>query len=225
MFSITKEKLPNIPLPPEPIVTRWGTWLEAAGFYAEYYDQFCQVINELDEDAAISIAKVKELISKNSLKNELLFIKNHFLKLATYITKLEERNLELTQSIALVRKCQTELSEVPSVEVLGSVGKKVYEKFNYVLQKNSGFDVLSSVCDTLNGANTDLITITSGRLNSDAIAALKNAPITSCDVERSFSDYKYILDDRRQSFSTDNIEKYLVTYYHNRRTKSLLDMH
>lgn len=27
-----KDILPNVPLPPEPVLTRWGTWLEAAFF-------------------------------------------------------------------------------------------------------------------------------------------------------------------------------------------------
>ena len=34
--------------------------------------------------------------------------------------------------------------------------------------------------------------------------------ITSGDVERSFSLYKYIFTDRRQSFLVENFEKYLV---------------
>jgi hypothetical protein len=28
-----KDKAPTLPLPPQPIVTRWGTWLDAANYY------------------------------------------------------------------------------------------------------------------------------------------------------------------------------------------------
>lgn len=38
-----KDVLPNIPLPPEPVLTRWGTWLEAAFFYADNFDSIKQV--------------------------------------------------------------------------------------------------------------------------------------------------------------------------------------
>ncbi|CAI6349782.1 unnamed protein product [Macrosiphum euphorbiae] len=36
-----KEILPDIPLPPEPILTRWGKWLEAAIF------NYCDIIQGL----------------------------------------------------------------------------------------------------------------------------------------------------------------------------------
>jgi hypothetical protein len=38
----------------------------------------------------------------------------------------------------------------------------------------------------------------------------KFAPITSCEVERSFSKYKSILVDNRQCFKVENLEQYLV---------------
>lgn len=33
-----KEQLPNLALPPEPIITRWGTWLKAVLFYSENFE-------------------------------------------------------------------------------------------------------------------------------------------------------------------------------------------
>lgn len=47
-------------------------------------------------------------------------------------------------------------------------------------------------------------------LDSEIISNLKNAPITSVDVERSFSVYKNILTDKRQSFLLANLEKHLI---------------
>ena len=44
---------------------------------------------------------------------------------------------------------------------------------------------------------------------SDEIICFKNAPITSCDVERSFSKFKLILTERRESFTLENI-KYIM---------------
>ena len=31
-----KDLLPNVPLPPEPVLIRWGTWVGAAMYYAEH---------------------------------------------------------------------------------------------------------------------------------------------------------------------------------------------
>lgn len=39
------------------------------------------------------------------------------------------------------------------------------------------------------------------------------APMVSCDVERSFSLYKTLLNDKRTSFTEDSIEKYMIVYY------------
>jgi hypothetical protein len=38
-----RELLPEKPLPPEPILTRWGTWLNAALFYNENFDSIKEV--------------------------------------------------------------------------------------------------------------------------------------------------------------------------------------
>uniref|UniRef100_A0A914HPI9 Transposase n=1 Tax=Globodera rostochiensis TaxID=31243 RepID=A0A914HPI9_GLORO len=47
-------------------------------------------------------------------------------------------------------------------------------------------------------------------LPPDVIAKFKYAPIQSCEVERSFSIYKHILADNRMSFTTENLEKFLI---------------
>ena len=39
-------------------------------------------------------------------------------------------------------------------------------------------------------------------------------PVASVDVERSLSQYKYLLNDRRESLSEENTER-LVMLYHN----------
>ncbi len=31
-----KDAAPQVPLPPEPIITRWGTWIEAALFHSKH---------------------------------------------------------------------------------------------------------------------------------------------------------------------------------------------
>ena len=38
-------------------------------------------------------------------------------------------------------------------------------------------------------------------------------PLTTVEVERSFSKYRDILSDKRRSLSTENLEKYLMIYF------------
>jgi hypothetical protein len=40
-FPITYHS--DMPLPPQPILTRWGTWLQAAMFYSEHFDSIKEV--------------------------------------------------------------------------------------------------------------------------------------------------------------------------------------
>ena len=43
-----KEKLPGVPLPPQPILIRWGTWLNAALFYTEHFLDIKEVIDSFN---------------------------------------------------------------------------------------------------------------------------------------------------------------------------------
>lgn len=54
-----KERLPDVSLPPEPVLTRWGTWLEAACYYADHLDSFRSIIFEFPETASEAIKNVK----------------------------------------------------------------------------------------------------------------------------------------------------------------------
>ena len=45
------------------------------------------------------------------------------------------------------------------------------------------------------------------------ISSLKYAPVTSCDVEESFSMCKNVQSDKRMSLNEDNLEKLVVHCY------------
>ena len=42
------------------------------------------------------------------------------------------------------------------------------------------------------------------------VACFKYAPVTSVEVERTFSQLKYVLSDRRHNLSSETLEKMLV---------------
>ena len=49
-------------------------------------------------------------------------------------------------------------------------------------------------------------------LDSNDVTLFKYAPLTSCDVEGSFSMYKKILSDNRRSFLFKNLKMHLVIH-------------
>jgi hypothetical protein len=58
-----------------------------------------------------------------------------------------------------------------------------------VLKRNPGFFTFTSVCQVLNADDVD----PPEDIAPEKIPLLKYTPVTSCDVERSFSAYKHIL--------------------------------
>lgn len=65
--QIFKEIAPNIPLPPQPILTTWGTWLTAAFYYCKHFGTIKNIIKKLENDAT-SIEKVIDLITDPELE-------------------------------------------------------------------------------------------------------------------------------------------------------------
>jgi hypothetical protein len=49
-------------------------------------------------------------------------------------------------------------------------------------------------------------------LDSNDVTLFIYSSLTSCDVERSFSQYKTILSDSRRSFSFENLKMHLVIH-------------
>lgn len=61
---------PNIPRPPKPAATRWGTVLTACEYYANYFDDVKGVVDPLKENAA-SVTEAKKAMSNRKAKSQL----------------------------------------------------------------------------------------------------------------------------------------------------------
>jgi hypothetical protein len=72
-----RELFPNLPLPLQPIITRWGTWLNAVEYYSNNFDSIKSVISRLDDEAE-SIKKSKEMFEDKHLQNDLAYLKSNF---------------------------------------------------------------------------------------------------------------------------------------------------
>lgn len=202
-IKLYKEMYPDLPLPPQPVITRWGTWIEAARFYANNFDAIKSVVDAIDSSCASSVYVTKELLQDISLQKDLAIIDTHFSFLSGAITKLETRGLPLAEAISEIEKIQQCINALPD-----SVGKKVKEKWCFVQNKNSGFAAVKKINDFLNGNGTEL----PEKVKPMSTKLYKFCPITSVDVERSFSAFKMIFDDRRHQFTLENLEKHLVVY-------------
>lgn len=201
---IFKNNAPGIPLPPQPIITRWGTWLEAATYYCDNYKAFCEVINMLNEEDAVSIEHVKKLIQEPTLEGNLIFIKTHFSFIPNKITFLEKQDVLLADSISSFEEIVKKISETP-----GSIGKLINNKLNTILKKNTAYVLLKNIKDIISGTRESIPNMDQNITVTD-IPYFKYAPVSSVDVERSFSTYKTVLADNRRRFTFENLKKTLI---------------
>lgn len=197
--QLFKTMYPDIPLPPEPIITRWGTWLKAAEYYSDHVFELAEIINALDDDSeAIKTAQAN--IGKPELITELTTIRMHYAFLAGIITKLESSKLTLAESLALVNEAETTLATTPN--------QIIKKKFADVIKKNTGLHALSAIAslDTEKRLQFDYLT----KMTPTDLSYFKYARIVSCDVERSFSIFKTVLTDRRRSFLIQVLFMHLI---------------
>lgn len=198
---------PDLSLPPEPVVTRWGTWLSAVSYYATNWTLVKSVIEQLKSDDAASIRRAKELFQDNGLLRDLAFIHANFAHIAQAITRLETAGLPLTDSLSIVRNVQERVQATH-----GGAAAAVQEKLRAVFAKNSGLATLQAASKVLSGlALTDGEKDLVSKYSPTDFELLQYVPVTSTDVERTFSRYKALLRDNRQNLTVQHVCWHLVS--------------
>nr|CAH7760199.1 unnamed protein product [Callosobruchus chinensis] len=200
-----KERLPNLALPPEPILTRWGTWLKAVLFYAENFEAIKEVVGQFDSSEAIAINSSQMAFDNRSIKRNIALIATHFSNIPDAIERLETKNLPLCKSLEILEKIIEQSNALPN-----SLSEKVRGKLNAVLCKNPCLEGIKKVNAFINGTGQ----ILPEEVSAEMAQNFKFCPVTSVDVERSFSAYKLVLSDKRHKFAPENLEKYVFVYCH-----------
>ncbi|XP_025412870.1 uncharacterized protein LOC112685254 [Sipha flava] len=158
----------------------------------------------LDSNDALSIKVTKKNLVKEHVQNNLVYITSNFKVLSESILKLQTKNMPLAESLSIVDNVQTQLKSVQ-----GEPGKKVYEKMENVLSKNIGLKILKQISSILSRSISTMDGLPED-LSTNELIFYKYAPITSVDVERSFSVYKNLLSHNRRSFKLENIKMHLI---------------
>jgi hypothetical protein len=115
---------------------------------------------------------------------------------------LETQGLTITEVAEILLEVKNSLSNAA-----GEPGDIVYQKFNQILEKNPGFSIIRQIGSIISGG-----VVNNFEMSPNIIPYYKFVPLTSTDVERSFSIYKNVLSDRRASFTPENLEMYLVIH-------------
>lgn len=131
---IFKEIYLDLNWPPEHIITRWGTWLEAVQYYCDHFDKIKNIISYFDTESAAAIKKTNYQLQNFDLKNNLTYISENFSFMIRTIKQLETKNMSLIRSISIVEKSADNLEKTQ-----GIMGEIVKKKFANIIEKNYGF--------------------------------------------------------------------------------------
>jgi hypothetical protein len=137
-INIFKDEAPELSFPPEPVITRWETWLNAAIYYCDSYKTIEKIIEKFDPDDALSIKTAQKVMGERRVEANLAFIKSNFSFLSSALISLEEKGKSLSSSVAIINV----VSEKLSIAASSPQGKSIYTKFQKVLDKNSGYKIL-----------------------------------------------------------------------------------
>ena len=163
-----------------------------------------EVIFSLEEYDAASIGIAQGMLTKPNIKSQLTYICANFLHLKYAILELEKKGLPLVSAV------NTVLDIEDNLPLGGTIGLAVKTKWNYLLKKNKGFKTIQNISKVLEGDESARTEIEENLSPSD-LACFKFAPISSAEVERSFSTYKTLLADKLQSFTFEHLRETYVT--------------
>ena len=145
------------------------------------------------EDDSQAILEAKKLFQDPYIPAQLTIIKATFPLLVRTISSLQER-LPLVKSVELVQKLQGTLTLEPFAG-----------KLKAVLQKNPSYEKMEKIAKALQGSEEEIL----GQ-NPNVTTNMANAPIVTCDVERTFSVLKDINTPKRARLTEDHIKDVLM---------------
>ena len=141
-----KERQPNTPLPPEPVLTRWGTWLDAAIYYADTFGDFRKIINEFPESSSEAIKECQSVLKDKELQDNLAYFKSNFSYVSRAIKSLEKQGTCVVDAVEIINNFKDCSCAAP-----GCIGESVRIKLEQILSKNVGYQVLEKISAILKG--------------------------------------------------------------------------
>ena len=174
----------GLPSPPDPVITRWATWLRAARYYSENLPTVRTIVNNWTS-AGLLVSRAKDAINMEDLVPNLVKI-NQYRTLAANVEFLVGSACTRTEAYGLLKNMQFD-DDPCAIK-------------NYIKKRLSNSD-LETIINCIN------LTI-----DPTSYALLQKPQPTSAAVERSFSMLSKVLRKDR-NFDVKNVKKYMMLYY------------
>ena len=173
-----------LPSAPDPVITRWATWLRAALYYSENLLAVHTIVNNWTS-AGLFVSRAKDAINVENLVLDLVKI-NQYQTLAANVEFLEGSACTITEAYELLKNMQ--FNDDPCTI------KK------YIKKRLSNSDLET------------IINCTNLTIDPTSYALLQKAQPTTAAVERSFSMLSKLLRKDR-NFDVENVKKYMILHY------------
>ena len=127
--------------------------------------------------------------------------------IAKAIGKLEERDTPLTTALRLLHDCTERVVSLPSQNAA-----KAKAKCEAVFLKNKGLQTLNLISKVLSGEQLSATEQASIQAYSPVeLSHFRFCPITSCEVESTFSRYEAVMRANRCSFHFEHLKWHFVS--------------
>ena len=167
----------GLPFPPDPVITRWATWLRAALYYSENLPAVCTIVSNWTS-AGLLVSRAKDAINVEDLVPDLVKI-NQCRTLAANVEFLEGSACTITEAYGLLKNMH--FNDDPCAIK------------NYIKKRLSNSDLET------------IINCTNLTIDPTSYALLQKAQPTSVAVERSFSMLSKLLRKDR-NFDVKNVK-------------------
>lgn len=174
-----------IGVPPQPVVTRWSSWLKAAFYYADHFPQVCEIVGQFEGDGLI-MKKAKQAVAQPGLPVSLMELKRSYASLADLVIQFESDKMTIESAYRQVQALD-----------LGVDPCQVKLYLHKRLEKNE---------------ITDIINLTRPGISRTMYGKLRQCLPTSAAVERSFSMLNKMMSKDR-NFNAENVRKYIVLHF------------
>ena len=174
----------GLPSPPDPVITRWATWLRAALYYSENLPAVRTIVNNWTS-AGLLVSRAKDAINVEGLVSDLVKI-DQYRTLTANAEFLEGSACAITKTYGLLKNMQ--FDDNPCA-IKNCINKRL---------SNSDLETI--------------INRTNLTIDPTSYALLQKAQPTSAAVERSFSMLNKLLRKDR-NFDVKNAKKYMMLHY------------
>jgi hypothetical protein len=105
-----RNQLPDVTLPPEQVLTRWGTWKQAVNFYNKHFDVVKSVVATFHAESAIAGHESQTAFSEREIACSVAYVRSNFGWIPDSIKKLETTGLSVQESMGILENAEVKLN-------------------------------------------------------------------------------------------------------------------